>query len=150
MKEYKKISPDVDIKVRQNAFVLLVGMFQNSCIWILMMQVLCMFSLDTLVKYYYNDNKPVLQQPITGPGPPHCEVSGSCRRTPWASDQLAARWPDHYPPQIYNHSRSAHQNPLAVRPAETPSSEAGDWARNIATQFCLQSVSTLVGFFYMP
>jgi hypothetical protein len=32
---------------------------------------------------------------------------------------------------------------------QTPSSEAGDWARNMSTQFCLQSVSTLVGFFYM-
>jgi hypothetical protein len=51
--------------------------------------------------------------------------------------------------QISNHSWSTHQSPLAIRPAETPSSKAGDWARNMATQFCLQSVFTLVGFFYM-
>jgi hypothetical protein len=37
---------------------------------------------------YYNNNNPVAQQPITGPGPPHYEVSRSCGRTPWASDQL--------------------------------------------------------------
>jgi hypothetical protein len=89
------------------------------------------------------------QEPITGPGPPRCEVSRSCGRTPWASYQLAAMWPSHHPHKISNHSRSTHQSPLAIRPAETPSSEAGDCARNMATQVYLQSDSTLVGFFYM-
>jgi hypothetical protein len=79
------------------------------------------------------------QQPLTGAGPPHYEVSRLCGRTPWANDQLAARWPSHHPPQISN------QSPLAIRPAETPSSETEDWERNMATQFCLQSLSTLVG-----
>jgi hypothetical protein len=38
----------------------------------------------------YDNNNPVAQRPITGPGPPHCEVSNSCGRTSWRSDQLAA------------------------------------------------------------
>jgi hypothetical protein len=37
------------------------------------------------------------QQPITWPGPPLCEVSRSCGKTPWASDQLDGRWPSHPP-----------------------------------------------------
>jgi hypothetical protein len=61
------------------------------------------------------------QQAITGPGSPHCGVSTSCGRTPWASYQLAARWPSLHPQEISNHSRSAHQSALAVKPAETPS-----------------------------
>jgi SpoVK/Ycf46/Vps4 family AAA+-type ATPase len=50
MKDYKKINPDVDIKVRQNGFMLLVGKFQNCFMWILMTQVQRMLSLDTLIK----------------------------------------------------------------------------------------------------
>jgi hypothetical protein len=73
----------------------------------------------------HNHRHPVAQQP-TGPELPHCEVSRSCGRTPWASDHLAARWPNHDPPQVSNHFRSAHRSPLAITPAETPSSEAGD------------------------
>jgi hypothetical protein len=38
-----------------------------------------------------NNNNPVAQQFITGPGPSHCEVSRSRGRTPWARDQLATR-----------------------------------------------------------
>jgi hypothetical protein len=44
-----------------------------------------------------SNGNPMAQQPITGPGLPHCEVSRSCRKTPWASDQLASRWPSHHP-----------------------------------------------------
>jgi SpoVK/Ycf46/Vps4 family AAA+-type ATPase len=48
-KEYKKINTDVDIKVRQNGFMLLVGKFQNCIMWILMTQVQHMLSY-TLIK----------------------------------------------------------------------------------------------------
>jgi hypothetical protein len=58
---------------------------------------------------------------------------------PWVRDQLAARWPSHSLPQISNHSRSAHQSPPAIRPAEITSSKPYDWARNMAAQFCLHS-----------
>jgi hypothetical protein len=51
--------------------------------------------------------------------------------------------------QISNHSQFAYQSSLAIKPSETSSSKPGDWARNMATQFCLQSISTLIGFFYM-
>jgi hypothetical protein len=42
-----------------------------------------------------NNNNPMAEQPITTLGLPHCEVSRSCRRTPWVSDQLATRWLSH-------------------------------------------------------
>jgi hypothetical protein len=39
--------------------------------------------LDKGGKIILSNNNPVLQQPTTGPGLPHCEVSRSCRRTTW-------------------------------------------------------------------
>jgi hypothetical protein len=91
-------------------------------------------SNSNLIYLFYS----MAQQLISGPGPPHWGVSRSCGRTPWAwsASRKFLIIPD--PP-----TRVLWQ-------LETRSREAGDCARNMATQFWLQSVSTLIGFFYMP
>jgi hypothetical protein len=88
------------------------------------------------------------QQPITRPGTPYYEVSRSCRRIPWMNDQLAARWPSHHP---FRRFLIIPNPPTRVLwQIDQKIHLAGNWARNMDTQFCLRNVSTLVGFFYMP
>jgi hypothetical protein len=53
--------------------------------------------------------------PRGGPGPPYCEVPGSCGRTPWASVSSQGG-PSIAFCTISNLSRYAHQSPLAVIP----------------------------------
>jgi hypothetical protein len=55
MKKNKKMNVDVDIKLRQNGFMLLVGKFQNCYVWILMTRMNWQFEQRTLVEWSWKD-----------------------------------------------------------------------------------------------